>query len=128
VRAHSNNETKGVKHVETLHCLIADIPQIVLADIVQDMVEESNDIDVIGRVNTTEEILSAVKQGSVDVLVLGMKNDATPRVCVDIMNKVSNLVVVGLVDDGRKLAVYLDDVGKSEIVNIIRMFGQLNRK
>ncbi len=114
--------------METLHCLIADIPQIVLADIVQDMVEESNDIDVIGRVNTTEEILSAVKQGSVDVLVLGMKNDAAPRVLVDIMNKVSNLVVVGLVDDGRKLAVYLDDVGKSEIVNIIRMLGQLNRK
>ncbi len=47
--------------METLHCLIADIPQIVLADIVQDMVEESNDIDVIGRVNITEEILSAVK-------------------------------------------------------------------
>jgi len=114
--------------MESVRCLMADIPQLVLADIVQNITEESSDIEVIGRVNNIEEIPDVVSNNHVDVLILGMKNSMLPDVCLDIMNNISNLVIVGLVDDGRRLAVYLDNVGKNDVLKIIKTFGKSNRE
>jgi hypothetical protein len=40
------------------------------------------------------------------------------------MNQAPDLPIVGLVDDGRRLAVYLNNVGKNDILQIIRTIGR----
>ena len=40
------------------------------------------------------------------------------------LEEFSDLLIVGLVDDGRMASVYLDNVGSREIVNIISILGR----
>jgi hypothetical protein len=110
--------------VETLHCLIADIPQIVLADIVQRITEENKNIEVVERVPSIEDVPAILSRQDIDVLILGMKSNICPLACKDILKKYSDLLIVGLVDDGRQAAIYIDDVGSNEIVKIIRTLGK----
>lgn len=106
-----------------LRCLIADIPQLVLADIVQRVAEENEDVEVVDRVTGIDNLSEVVRKQAIDVLILGMKNNMLPQVCNDVMDTISDLLVVGLVDDGRRAAIYVDDVGGNEIVKIIRILG-----
>ena len=110
--------------METLHCLIADIPQVVLADIVQRITEENHNIEVVKRVPNIEDVPAVLSRQNIDVLILGMKSNTSPRTYRDILNKFSDLLIVGLVDDGRQAVIYMDDVGSNEIVKIIRTLGK----
>ena len=114
--------------MESVRCLIADISQRVLADIVQKLAEESSDIEVVDRVNSVDEIPFVIAKNPVDVIILGMKNSVLPKMYVDIMKTISNLAIVGLVDDGRQLAVYIDNVGKNDILKIIRALRRSNKE
>ncbi len=110
--------------MENLRCLIADIPQLMLADIVHRVAEANEDIEVIDRLTNIDDIPKVIKQQSIDVLILGIKNIVLPQVCSDVLDRDSNILVVGLVDDGRRAAVYIDDIGGNEIIKIIRTLGR----
>jgi hypothetical protein len=47
-----------------------------------------------------------------------------PQICTDMMEKFSNLLVVGLVNDGRKAAIYLNEISSGEVADIINMLGR----
>ncbi|VAW68516.1 hypothetical protein MNBD_GAMMA09-3160 [hydrothermal vent metagenome] len=47
-----------------------------------------------------------------------------PQIYDEIIKMVSNLLVIGLVDDGRRAAIYVDDIGASNIVEAIKVFGR----
>ena len=110
--------------MESVRCLIADIPQVVLADIVQRLAEENTDTEVVERVSDMDDLPLIIKNKSINVLVLGMKNNVFPQVCEDVLTNEPELMVVGLVNDGRRAAIYMDDVSKSEIINIIGTMGK----
>lgn len=114
--------------MKCVRCLIADIPQQLLADIVQNIAKESGLIEVVDQVSSVADIPAVIANKPVDVLILGMKNTELPSLCVDLMNRISHLLVIGLVDDGRRLAVYLNNVGRTDILRIIRTLGILNKE
>ena len=113
--------------MDNVRCLIADMPQLLLADIVQNLADACSDIEVIGHVDTMDDITSVIAANPVDVLILGMDDAVLPALCVEMMRRVSNLAILGLVDDGRQLAVYLNDVGKNDILKILRSLPRANR-
>jgi spore coat polysaccharide biosynthesis protein SpsF (cytidylyltransferase family) len=106
--------------METVRCLIADMPQMVLADIVQKLTEESNDIEVVDRVDNLEDAFAALIETQANVLISGAKNTQVPERFTDILKKFSGLSIVCLAEDGRQLSVHLDDVGTKDIVTILR--------
>jgi hypothetical protein len=110
--------------VETLRCLISDIPQKLLSDIVVSITQAHENIEVIDRVSDSRELDSILKQQSIDVLILGLKTNCLPEFCREILDKFSDLLILGLCDDGRLATVYLDDVSSHEIIKIIRTFGK----
>ena len=110
--------------MDNVRCLIADMPQLMLADIVQTMAEENECIEVIDRVSNNKDLPEIIKKKSIDVLILGLKNNQLPSICNDVLNSTSNLLVVGLVDEGRRATIYLDDIGGNEIVKIIKTLGR----
>lgn len=114
--------------METLNCLIADIPQVVLADIVQKITEENQNIEVVERVPNIEDVPAILSRQDIDVLILGMKSNVTPQACRDIQKNYSDLLIVGLVDDGRQATIYMDDVGCNDIVQAIKTLGKLSKK
>ncbi len=110
--------------MENVRCLIADIPQTVLADIVFKMAKESNGMEAVDYISNIEELPNTIQKLSIDVLILGMKGNDLPQICTDLMDRINNLMVVGLIDDGRRLAVYINNAGKKEIIDIITTFGK----
>jgi hypothetical protein len=110
--------------VRPLHCLIADIPQAVLVDIVQRVAEESENIKVVDRVSDLSQLPVILASQPIDVLIIGMKKFMLPQICTDMMEKFSNLLVVGLVNDGRKAAIYLNEISSGEVADIINMLGR----
>ena len=111
--------------MEIIRCLIADSPHFLLADIVQTLVENSNGIEVVERVSNVKEISAAIKRNTPDVVILGLKSHMLTEVCNDIINEAPGTGVIGLVDDGRRLIVYFNNVGANEVINTIKMLGNL---
>jgi hypothetical protein len=108
--------------LQPLHCVIANMPQQLLGDIVEDMVEECADIEIIKRVDSIREIQAVMAVSPVDLVVLGMNSADIPQSCLGLMEETPNVTIIGLVDDGRRLAAFLDNVGKNDILKIIRTF------
>jgi len=75
-----------------------------------------------------EDATAFIARNSVDVLIVGMDKTALPSSSVDIMNETSNLAIVGLVDDGRQLAAYLNNIGNQDIIRTIRFVGTGNEE
>lgn len=105
--------------MESVRCVIANMPQQLLVDIVENMVEESGVIEVVERVKSISEIPAVIATRQVDMLILGLQSTDLPGPCVDLMNTTSDLPILGLVDDGRRLAVYLNNVGRNDILKVV---------
>lgn len=111
--------------MEIVRCMIASTSQRLLADIVQKIAEGSNDVMVVERIDSIDEIPEAVKRSNPDVVILALKSNLLAEVCNDIVNKAPGTGVIGLVDNGRRLVVCFNNFGTNEIVNSIKMFGDL---
>lgn len=109
--------------METLRCLISNIPQKILSDIVLDITRQHKNIEVVGRVADIDNLPILVVKESIDVLLLGMKKNMLPQICSEVFDQAPNLLIVGLVDDGRSAAIYFNNVGASEIAEIISTLG-----
>lgn len=106
--------------MQKVRCVIACSSQHMLADIVENTIKESGFIDMVERVNDTMALDAVVARTKADVLILGLESHEFVRVCAQVMGQIANILVIGLVDDGRRLAVVLDNTGSSDIPNIIR--------
>jgi len=106
--------------VEIIRCLIADIPQKVLADIVQSMTQQDGTIDVVGQVSGIHNVSGILNREKIDVLIMGMRDSTPQQLCKDILKKFPGLLIVGLIDDGRMAMACWADVGKNDILDIIR--------
>lgn len=109
--------------METLRCLIADIPQKVLADIVQRVTQQDEKIDVIGQVSGIDDVPGILGKENIDVLIMGMRDNTPHQFCRDLLKKFPGLLIVGLVDDGRMAVACLADVSSRELVKIITLLG-----
>ncbi len=117
---------KGDACMENIRCLISGVPQQILADIVQRIAKECKQIEVVDHTNI-DRIEDFVKKNSIDVLILGMKDNVLPKRYSELIDQIKNLIVVGLIDDGRRAAVYLNNIGKNEIIQIITILGKRER-
>jgi hypothetical protein len=105
--------------MENIRCIIANMPHQMLVDIVENMAEESAVIEIVERVKNISEIPPVLARNPADLLILGMKSNELPEPCLSILNRSSDLSILGLVDDGRGLAVYLNNFGRNDIQEII---------
>jgi len=110
--------------MEKIRCLMMDMPQRVLVDIVHQLAEEHENVEVVGRIANIEELPVIIKKQQVDVLITGMVDHQLTNIYTEIQKEKSKLLVVSLIDDGRHAAVYLDDVDGNEIKTIIKTLGK----
>ena len=109
--------------METLRCLIADIPQNILADIVRRVTQQDEKIDVIGQVRNIDGITGFLRRENIDVLIMGMRDGTPHQFCQDIFRNFPDLLIVGLVDDGRMAVACLADVSSRQLLDIITLLG-----
>lgn len=110
--------------MEKIRCLIADMPQLILADIVYGITDDNQDIEVVDRVPAIEDVPMVLSEQDINVLILGMNSNLSFQYSRDIIKSFPDLLVIGFVDDGRLAAVYKGDVGRAEIIKIIQTLGK----
>lgn len=106
--------------MENIRCVIANMPRELLGDIVERMIGQSGDIEVVDRIDGLRQLRMTLSREPVDLLVMGMQDIDLPESLVGILDDTPNLAIVGLVQDGRRLAAFADNVGADEIIQLIR--------
>jgi len=111
-----------------MRCVIAGMQQNLLADIVQRVAEESGTVEVVERLSSVAEVPRVLSRKQVDVLILGVRNIALPWGDLGEREGAAKLPIIGLGDDGRRLAVYLDNASKNQILGIIAALSRCDRE
>ncbi|MCP3688801.1 MAG: hypothetical protein GY784_10340 [Gammaproteobacteria bacterium] len=111
--------------MEPLRCLLADIPQKVLADIVQTVTHQDENIEVVGRLEDLSGLTDTLQEKVVDVLILGEQKDPPRNLYTELVEQFPGLLVIGLVDDGRIVAMYKSNVGSNKLVDAIVLLSRL---
>ncbi len=107
--------------MKNIRCLIADIPQTVLADTVQRIAESNLGIEIVERVEGKDDLLKLSRDRKIDVLIIGMNEDKIPMEYKEILDGVPESVIIGLIKNGRRVAVFLDDIGSNELIDLMRI-------
>lgn len=105
--------------MQSVRCVIANIPQEILADIVQNLLGISSRIKIIDRVGSIGDLPQVLQREPVDALILGMDDLPLPASELELSKQLGGLPIVGLDNDGRRLIVYVDNVGGCDLVKII---------
>lgn len=103
-----------------IRCAIADVPQTILADILQRHLERSLDVEFIQRIDKKENIKHHLCGEDVDVVITSFDLEEIPQVCNNLLDEFSD-VVVGLVADGRRTCIYIDDIAPKKLTELIRV-------
>ena len=109
--------------MNTLRCLISNLPQKLLSDIVLATASPHMNIEVVGNVSAGEDLPALVKRKSVDVLLVGGDKDILPQKINDILDGDRDPLIICMIDDGRRAAIFLNDIGTRELEEIISAFG-----
>lgn len=104
----------------TLRCFRSDLPEKLLSDVDHRFAQERENIEVVDRVSSNEEMDFILNTQSVEVLLLELHSNSFSGVCKDLIDKFSISLILDSFDDGRMAAVYHDDVGRHEITKIVR--------
>lgn len=105
-----------------LRCLISNIPQTLLSDIVLATATPHIDIEIVGDVSSDADLPALMKKKSVDVLMIGADKDTLPQDINDIQEGNPDAMILCLIDDGRRTAIYLNDIGTGELEELISAF------
>lgn len=109
--------------METLRCLISNVPQKLLSDIILETVQQHMNIEVVDDTSADDDLAALVKKESVDLLLIGIERNILPRNISELIESVPDLLIVGLVDDGRGAAIFVNDIGAGELEELISTFG-----
>lgn len=107
----------------TLRCLISNLPQTLLSDIVLATASPHMNIEVVGNVSTDEDLPALIKRKSVDMLLIGADRNTLPQNINAILDGDQDPVIICLIDDGRRAAIFLNDIGTRELEELISAFG-----
>ncbi len=50
----------------------------------------------------------------------GIEESELPTVCTDLLHKIPDVVLVGVVPDGRRIGLHVDNIGTKELPNVFR--------
>lgn len=107
--------------MEKLRCVIAEMSHQMLADIIHSSVENSGIVEVVARLDGANKLADKIAQYHVDVLILGIAAADFNSVSDEILQQIPDLLIIGLVNDGRRLTMMMNDVGHLDIPNLIEV-------
>ncbi|MDH5602272.1 MAG: hypothetical protein OEY78_13325 [Gammaproteobacteria bacterium] len=106
--------------MDDIRCLIADFPKRVLNDILHHVIGQSSGFSVVAKSVESAALCRQVQECAAEVVFIGMDSKVFPDICKEIFSSSKKTIMVGLVDDGRRAAIYIDDVGPSQLLELVR--------
>ena len=113
--------------MESIRCVIEDISNIMLADIVHRISEQNLNVEFLQNIHDNN-LSTLVREHAVDVVVTGFDNKDIPMVCNQLLEEFHDVAIVGLIEDGRRMCIYIDDAGPRELIELIQSAVEEKRK
>lgn len=110
--------------MEKVRCLIADLPQRMLGDIVKIVVDQEDSIELVGNVKNVDNLPQFVVDESIEFLIVGIDSNHLDHFYNGLIKIVSDVVVLGLIDEGHDAIFYLEDIGVNDMVKIFSLLSR----
>jgi DNA-binding NarL/FixJ family response regulator len=99
-----------------------------LSDILAEVLGEQPDMEVVGRSDNMNEMVSEAGHRSAEVVVVGLVDSALPDECMALLDDSPRVKVLGITTDGRRAFLYelqpqrsaLGEVSPEGLINAIR--------
>jgi hypothetical protein len=104
----------------SVRCLVGDIPQVILADIIQLVIDDRPDIEVVCRLDDIDCVCDAVKENEIDVVILGEKAISLSQSVSDLLTTYPQTTVVAILNNGSRVCVCVEDFGLDDFVTMVR--------
>ena len=88
------------------------------------MTEQNSNVEVVGRLTGLDGLSENIQEKAVDVLILGIHKKTSHYLCLELMEKFPELLIISLVDDGRLSVIYLSNPGSNQLVDAIFLSGK----
>ena len=105
--------------MDNLHALVSGISDGMLGEIIKRLLNDNN-IKVLENSSDLDQLIDVVTDG-VDYLIIGVENNKLPNKYKEIFNLNKNLAVIELLDNGRCVAFFMDDVNEAILNKIINL-------
>jgi DNA-binding NarL/FixJ family response regulator len=105
--------------MDKIRCLIVAVPHYLLADLILHITEKYPEIEVVGRVNGYKELVLVLRGQPVDVVVTGIDGVSKMQFIDDLFALAPQIVVVGVMNDGRRLCLCVEDRGPEDLITLM---------
>jgi hypothetical protein len=103
--------------MQKIRILTTKMPQSpMLREIFQRVAENSRDMEIVDASLKKTELIDI----EVDVLIIDFEEDELPKIYAELTAAISSAVIIGIVDDGRRILVNAKQVGVNELMDTIR--------
>ena len=107
--------------MQGIRILITEMPQSpVLREIFERVAENSQDMEIVDAALKKSELMDKIEEIEADVVIVDLEENELPKIYSDLTAAISSTVIVGVVDDGRRILVNARQVGVSELMDTIR--------
>jgi DNA-binding NarL/FixJ family response regulator len=107
--------------MQKIRILTTEMPQSpMLREIFERVAENSQDMEIVDASIRKSELMDKIRESEADVVIVDLEEHELPKIYADLTAAISSSVIVGIVDDGRRILVNARQVGVNELMDTIR--------
>jgi hypothetical protein len=98
----------------------------IIREIFERVAENSQDMEIVDVSLQKSQLLKdkfeyKIKEIEADVVIIDIEEHELPKIYTNLTDTISSTVIVGIVDDGRRILVNARQVGVNELMDTIRV-------
>jgi chemotaxis response regulator CheB len=107
--------------MQKIRILTTEMPQSpMLREIFERVAENNQDMEIVDAALKKSQLMDKIKEIEADVVIVDLEEHELPKIYADLTSAISSPVIVGIVDDGRRILVNAKHVGVNELMDTIR--------
>jgi chemotaxis response regulator CheB len=107
--------------MQRIRILTTEMPQSpMLREIFERVAENSQDMEIVDASLKKSQLMDKIKEIEADVVIIDLEENELPKIYTNLTAAISSAVIVGIVDDGRRILVNARQVGVNELMDTIR--------
>jgi hypothetical protein len=107
--------------MQKIRILTTEMPQSpMLREIFERVAENSLDMEIVDVALKKSELMDKIKNIEADVVIVDLEEHELPKIFPDLTTVITSTIIVGIVDDGRRILVNARQVGVNELMDTIR--------
>jgi DNA-binding NarL/FixJ family response regulator len=111
--------------MQKIRILTTEMPQSpMLREIFERVAENSQDMEIVNASLKKSQLIDKIKEIQADIVIVDLEEHELPKIYTNLTTAISSAVIVGIVDDGRRLLVNARQVGVNELMDTIRALMQ----